>query len=328
MVRRPTSWFVALAIAAVLALLLLCVLVFPRLLHPPLSGADLRGIQSADKRVELQQAQARLQNDARATLLQGVAGVLLVVGVVATWRQVQVSREGQITERFARAVDHLGSDSDDVRLGGVYTLERIAKDSPADRRTVHAVLGAFVRNHAHWVVGAPGGPEHPSPTVDEQLPWLQHRRPDVQAAMTVLGRRLPSRDPLDLYLSRVDLRRAFLSDAWLANTEMRHANLARAAMRRVHLEDSDLGHTDLRQAWMEQARLTRANLSEAHLQGAKLVGADLRGAKLIGADLQGADLRDADLRGADLQGARLEGADLDDAKVDTTTVWPEGFRPK
>jgi hypothetical protein len=317
MIRRPTTWLVALAVAAVLALLLLCVLVFPRLLHPPLSPVELQGVASADRRVELQQAQARLQNDARATLLQGVAGVLLVVGVVATWRQVQVSREGQITERFARAVDHLGSGSEDVRLGGVYTLERIAKDSPADRRTVHAVLGAFVRNHAPWLVGTPEGPEHPSPTVDEQLPWLQHRRPDVQAAMTVLGRRLPSRDPLDLYLSRVDLRRAFLSDAWLAGTEMRHANLARAAMRRVHLEDSDLGNTDLRGAWMEQARLTGANLSQAYLQGARLVGADLRGAKLVGADL----------RGANLHGTRIEGADLTDANVDAATVWPEGFEP-
>jgi hypothetical protein len=98
MTRRPTTWLVALAIAAVLALLLLCVLVFPRLLHPPLSPVELHSVASADKRVELQQAQARLQNDARATLLQGVAGVLLVVGVVATWRQVQVSREGQITD--------------------------------------------------------------------------------------------------------------------------------------------------------------------------------------------------------------------------------------
>jgi Pentapeptide repeats (8 copies) len=317
MIRRPTMWLVAMAITAVLALLLLCVLVFPRLLHPPLSPVQLQSVASADRRVELQQAQARLQNDARATLLQGVAGVLLVVGVVATWRQVHVSREGQITERFARAIDHLGSDSEDVRLGGVYTLERIAKDSPADRRTVHAVLRAFVHNHAPWPVGTPEGPEQPSKTVDEQLPWLQHRLPDVQAAMTVLGRRLPSRDPLDLYLSWVDLRRAYLSDAWLAGTEMRHANLARAWMRRVHLEDSDLGHTDLREARMEGARLTRANLSQACLQGAQLIGADLRDAKLIGADL----------RDANLNGARLDGADLTDAHVDSTTVWPEGFKP-
>ena len=35
----------------------------------------------------------------------------------------------------------------------------------------------------------------------------------------------------------------------------------------------------------------------------------------------------ADLRGTNLNGARLDGADLTDAHVDSTTVWPEGFKP-
>ena len=66
---------------------------------------------------------------------KGVAGLLLVAGAVATWRQIQVSREGQITERFTRAIDQLGSAHPEVRLGGIYALERTAKDSPANRRT-------------------------------------------------------------------------------------------------------------------------------------------------------------------------------------------------
>ena len=78
--RGPAGWPGILATRVVLALLLASVLVFPRLLHPPLSPAQLQGVASPDKRVELQQAQAKLQNDARATLLQGVAGLLLVAG--------------------------------------------------------------------------------------------------------------------------------------------------------------------------------------------------------------------------------------------------------
>jgi hypothetical protein len=237
---------VPLATAAALALLLGCVLLFPRLLHPPLSPAELRGVSSADKRVELQQAQAKLQNDARATLLQGVAGLLLVAGAIATWRQVQVSREGQITERFTRAIDQLGSQTPDVRLGGIFTMERIAKDSPADRNTVAAVLSAFVRTHAPWMVGAADGPEHPTATVDERLPWLEHRAPDVSTAIWLLGRRPPSRDAPRLYLSRVDLRAAHLPNAQLPNINLRNANLARAVLLGINLERSDLENTDLR----------------------------------------------------------------------------------
>ena len=170
---------VTLAIVVVLVLLS-CVLVFPRLLHPPLSAAELRGVASADKRVELQQTQAKLQNDARATLLQGVAGLLLVAGAVATWRQLGISREqlevvrqqalesdrqareqlavireGQITDRFTRAVEQLGSDKLEVRLGGIFALERIAKDSEPDRWAITDTLVAFVVPTPHGV------PAHP-----------------------------------------------------------------------------------------------------------------------------------------------------------------------
>lgn len=320
--RGPAGWLGILATMAVLALLLASVLVFPSLLHPPLSPAQLQGVASPDKRVELQQAQARLQNDARATLLQGVAGLLLVAGAIATWRQVQVNREGQITERFSRAIDQLGSRAPDVRLGGIFTLERIARDSPADRWTVAEILGALVRTHAPWLVGAPDGPQHPTPTVDKQLPWLHHRAPDIQAALVLLGHRPPSRDELQLYLSRVDLRGAYLPGARLANAMIRHANLARAGMSRVNLEGSDLEDTDLRLAYLRHARLAGAKLHRAHLQEA-----DLRGANLVGADLRKANLQGADLRGADLRGADLAEADLADVQSDAATIWPAGFQP-
>jgi len=328
--RQPAGWLVTLSIGTALVLLLLCVLVFPRLLHPPLSARALQGVASVEKRVELQQAQARLQDDVRATLLQGVGGLLLVAGVIATWRQLQVSREGQITERFTRAIDHLGSTRTHVRLGGIYALERIANDSPADRRTVTEVLAALVRSQSRWMVGTPDVPEHPSPEVDEQLPWLEHRAIDVHTAMLVLGRRPPSPDPLPLFLGRVDLRYAHLPNARLPSTSMRHANLARVWMPGVDLDHSDLTDADLRQANLQRARLTNANLHNAHLQATDrwrvdLQGADLRGATLQGADLRGATLRAADLRGANLHGALLEGTDLTDVHADATTVWPDGF---
>jgi hypothetical protein len=303
-----------------IALVLLCIFVVPGWLHPPLSSTQLQGVTSPERRVELRQAQEKLQEDARATLLSGIAGVLLAVGAIAAWQQVQVSREGQITERFSRAIDHLGNDNRDVRLGGIYTLERIARDSPGDRRTVQSVLGAYVRNHAPWPVGAPGGPKHPTAGVDWRVPWLQYRAPDVQGDVAALGRRQPDPDPdpVDLFLARVDLRGAFLAGARLSNTNFRHANLARAVMSGADLRGSNLQDADLREAWMDRAQMTGADLSEAYLQGATLNGAALENANLTRADLSGANFEDA----------RLEGANLSDVTVDATTVWPEGFDPK
>jgi hypothetical protein len=102
-----------------------------------------------------------VQNQVRTTLLQGLGGVALLLGAYFTWRQLRIAREGQITERFTRAIDQLGHDHLDVRLGGIYALERIARDSPADRATIGEVLTAFVRSHAPWPPACPTSPPPP-----------------------------------------------------------------------------------------------------------------------------------------------------------------------
>ena len=44
----------------------------------------------------------------------------------AAQQTVAVAQEGQITERFTRAIEQLGSDKIAIRLGGIYALERVA----------------------------------------------------------------------------------------------------------------------------------------------------------------------------------------------------------
>jgi hypothetical protein len=74
------------------AILLASIIVTPRWLYPPLGVADLRGVLSAQVRIQLQQAQSQLANDARSSILQALGGLLVVAGATATWRQVYISR--------------------------------------------------------------------------------------------------------------------------------------------------------------------------------------------------------------------------------------------
>jgi hypothetical protein len=158
--RRHGAWvrYWPLLAVAVGGLMLGCVLVFPRLLYPPLTITELqaRGIRDPMQQVQLQNERLKLQNDARTTLLQGLGGLLVVstagAGAYTAWRQLQdnrrqqqrnedlsreelrLSRESQIADRFTRAVEQLGNrDALDVRLGGIYALERLAHDSPRAR---------------------------------------------------------------------------------------------------------------------------------------------------------------------------------------------------
>jgi hypothetical protein len=92
-----------------------------------------------------------------------------------------LTRQGQITDRYTAAVDQLGSDHRDVRLGGIYSLERIMRDSKLDQPTIVEVLSAFVRDRAP--LNCPTGRK-----------GRDHPESDVQGALTVLGRRDPKHD--------------------------------------------------------------------------------------------------------------------------------------
>jgi len=87
----------------------------------------------------------------------GAATIVALIGIMATfivstlslifqtWQafaQLQLVSSGQITDRFSKAIEHLGHNSPEVRIGGVFALERIAKDSPDYVPHIVATLAA------------------------------------------------------------------------------------------------------------------------------------------------------------------------------------------
>jgi hypothetical protein len=195
----------------------------------------------------------------RTALLASIAGMIAVTGAVFTGLSYRLNRAGQITDRFSRAIDQLGATDNegkpktDVVLGGIYALERIARDSKDDHPQVIEVLTAYVRQHARYE-GEEGEPP-PLPT-------------DIQAVMSVLARRDITQDRKDqpLHLAGTDLRRLVL-DA------REGAHLEGAILDEAHLENARLYNAHLEGAWLREAHLVGAILSDAHLQGANLEGA-------------------------------------------------------
>jgi hypothetical protein len=301
-----TPWLVDHWPRVLAVVLFLFVFVVPRWFVPARSAASLAGVEDPAARGRLEDDRLKLQNDVRIGLLQAVAGVAVIAAVVVTWQQLETDRrqlrqqleaagQEQAGERFARALDQLGSEQLDVRLGGIYGLERIAAraseaaapagaylapgggapvgqaDPPSvfwaaqDRLQVVEILSAYVRTTSHR---PPIGPDGPDAT-------LQTRQPDVHAAMAVLARRavLAGDPPLDL----------------------------------------------------SGSVLPAARLGWARLAGADLRGADVRGTSLQHAELAGAHLEQSLLCGTQFQGADLRGAHLAGARASADTRWPTGF---
>jgi Pentapeptide repeats (8 copies) len=245
-----------------------------------------RHIASVTPGVLKQKEILELRNNIRQSFIQAlgvlggvIGGAVLLGGLYFTARTLRISLETlrvnqktlettqqrQITERFTKAIEQLGSDNRAIRLGGIYALERIARDSEYDHGAVMEVLTTFVREQAP----AQRQPENTPQDGKEQQPLGKlleeegfdvfqeavyariqtHRlRADIQTILTVLGRRTRTYE----------------------NGESQRLNLQ------------------------------FTNLRYADLQGAQLQGAMLDGAQLQGANLRGAKLQHASLSGADL----------------------------
>lgn len=292
--RLARRWAFApglLVVAVVVLVLVVLALAIPWLWwvwrdYPKELVAAAGGVTDVAKRVELENTARAAVTQALGTAFQSLVAVGAVIGLYFALRNAQaasrnsaaavqnavVASDRLITERFTKAIELLGSDKLEVRLGGVYGLERLAKDSrERDSSTILEVLCAYVREHAPWPArpqpGQPLGPVRPAT--------------DVQAALTALGRRqrMDGEPPLDLRI-----------------TDLRGADLVAA---------------DLKGALLFFARLDGAYLwGGAHLEGAHMEGACLDGAKLMDVYLRGADLRGVSLSGADLSSAHVDGTDL------------------
>ncbi|SBW22204.1 pentapeptide repeat protein [Candidatus Protofrankia californiensis] len=252
------------------------------------------------------QARAALQGG----LLTAAAALLAVAGALVALDETrqanaEVRRANENThvrELYVEAVKLLNDADRGIRLAGIFALERIATDSPADQGTVVEVLSAFVRDRSTDPLLRPPAPADSDSSVPAERPAA-----DIRAAVQVLARL-----PVDTTIPRSDLAGANLTGpAALSNLAFNdHADLTGAWLDRVDLAGATLSMADLTGAVLAEADLTDVTLIGANLTGAVLVGANLTDATLIKADLTRAMLAQANLTNAELGGAELTRAML------------------
>ncbi|MGW5044373.1 pentapeptide repeat-containing protein [Streptomyces griseoluteus] len=212
------------------------------------------------------------------------------MSIQQTREQNQVAESGQVTERFNTAIGNLESESMDIRLGGIYALQRLMHDSPRDQIAIITILAAYVRGHDRPLK------EPPSPltldAVKGRAGVSLHLVPDdVEAAVRVLADRDVAHDGMahnGQVVTVIDLSGAHLEGVDLSDSSFEFANFTGAHLDYARLRDT---------------HLVAANFEGAHLSYTDLMSADIRSTSFRKAQLKKADFRNSDAKDADFSGA-------------------------
>ena len=215
----------------------------------------------------------------------------------------ELTREGQITDRYVKAVGLLSEDAVTTRMAGVYALDRIMRDSAKDHATIVQLLAGFVRERASR--------DYSVEPTDETEPVGA----DIAAAVAVVAHRPERVEDFRLDLTSTCLRGLDLNNGRFEGADFNSSDLTRAV-----LIGANLNRATFYKACLHGAVAHSAKLTNAHLLEAVLCRTDLSAAELVEANLQDADLEWAVLRDADLTGASLAGASLADVLGDHMAV--------
>jgi uncharacterized protein YjbI with pentapeptide repeats len=293
--KRSTLAFIALTLV-VLGLLAFAIF-NPRWVLERSEGAD--ALSGMTKNEIL-----KAENDVRTTLIQALGAAFFLVTALLAWKGYRLNREGQITERFSRAVDQLGKENEDsIKVGAILSLDRVAHESKGDRATIVNLLAVHIRSSMRGPNSNRANRGHAS---TRRL--RRELTPDAKMSFVALARIHRLGIP-DLIPGLEEERHQY--------ADLRGIVLRGADLRREYVVDVDLSESDLSDAILEHANLQGVNLYAATLRNANLcwVNTGLKKPR-------GITLRKADLRGAMLKGARLDQSILRGAMLGTT-----GSRP-
>jgi len=234
---------------------------------PTIRAQSVQGL-SIKEQYELENATRISLAQAFGTLSQAIGGTVLLVGVYFTWRNLIATEDKQITERFTRAVEQLGNQqSSAIRLGAIYSLERIAGDSVRDHWVVMEILAAFVRENS---------------ALSKHENSIEGISEEVQAALTVIKRRDVSKDPKSAFL---DLSRTYLKRANLKGETVKWLSFCEYSSKFSDLSKIDFTKSDLSEADFSNAKIVGSNFTSANLSSTNFSNASTENATFSSAIL-------------------------------------------
>ncbi len=250
------------------------------------------------------------------SLGQVLGGGFILTGLYFTGKSYVLARRGQFAERLGTAIEGLGDDSLQRRIGSILSLGAMVSDERGDTYVVINVLCSFVRTA--------------TASEDYRAEYSNTSpRADIQAAISVLAqarRRIAWWRWIEIDLRKSvlsyanfdngDFRRAKFQDCLLTNSSFFRSRLARANFSRATLSGSNFNQTDLRntsffrsvspsctfrRANIIQANLARANLKECSFDDARIIETTFSQSEMTQSTFHGSRVRGGDYHKVDAQ---------------------------
>ncbi|WP_166416074.1 pentapeptide repeat-containing protein [Cochlodiniinecator piscidefendens] len=270
-------------------------------------------------------------------------------------KQVEVAEQSHITDQLAKAIEAIGAtrvirkqrknrndtlqfeddangDTDfkkpifeeitepnlEVRIGGLYALERIAQDSERDHIQIMEILCAYIRENS------------PAPNLESIEEQSAHPIPrlDIQTAATIISRRSQKRIRLE-WQNRFRLN---LTKSNLAGVDFSKGNLSAAMFRECYLEETSFQKANLEGTQFDRSHMNNSDFMRAKLKGTRFNNCSMKQSKPFSRGLALAEIHSIFVDRAKMEHSHLNLLDFQSnitfGSPDTSLGRPFSYRQK
>jgi uncharacterized protein YjbI with pentapeptide repeats len=215
-------------------------------------------------------------------------------------REIKTTNEDGLT--IVRSLPNLES-----RLGALYSLERLLRGSERDQRAILETLCAYIRENSPAEL--PEDKKEAEELLSREISPAQTKRNDVQAAITIVGRRpqqLQTRSQREGWnldfretnlagydFSKLNFDQSDFSGSFLNGAKLMSANFARSVFAHTNLSGADMTNSNFRASTFEKCKLKRALVQGTDFSHSRIAETDLRDANVSSFNICGANLAEA-----------------------------------
>ena len=268
--------------------------------------ASMFGLWTANRRTRVMETSAKAQADAvraqaqaakaQARAAKAQARAAEARAAEAQAQAAKAAESGNVQQRFKDTIEHLGSTSESVRIGGAHTLFHIALEAETLRASIADILCTHIRSTTQSGEYQKKHQERPSVEIQSlmELLFAEHTHSDAYSREEQIRK---------FWMGlQADLSEGCFNGIVLNHAQFRDAYLLGAQFLGAYLHCAQFHSSTLAFAQFQMAYLPYACFRGAALLDTKFWDTDLSGAKFQASCIYGARFQEAKLESVQFQG--------------------------